>query len=124
MGGLMLASGEFYKCIQDSQDLGSDDEFMVSRVFFTLNIDGKIYDCHANLKQTVGSNFETGTIEVGPPIGYNGPFNHMAFRDEAEKYFRSLVGSNASGIRIGGGCSNIRMRNNTFGVIMPFQLDI
>jgi len=28
----------FYKCVQDSQDYGSDDEHMVSRVFFNLEI--------------------------------------------------------------------------------------
>ena len=28
----------FYKCIQDSQDYGSDDEHMVSRIFFFLEI--------------------------------------------------------------------------------------
>lgn len=116
-------NGLFYKCVQDSQDYGSDDEFMVSRAFFALEIDGKKYDCYVNLKQTVGSNFETGVIEVGPIAGYNGPFNYNAFRDEAEKYFRKLVGSSASGIRISG-ASNIRMRNNTFMINSPFQLDI
>jgi hypothetical protein len=116
-------TGFFYKCIQDSQEYGSNDEFMVSRVFFKFVIDDKEHDCYANLKQTVGSSFETGVIEVGPPVSYKGPFNYNAFRDEAEKYFRKLVGANASGIRVTGG-SNIRMMNNTFMVNLPFEFDI
>ncbi len=116
--------GLFYKCVQDSQEYGSNDEHMVSRVFFSLEIDGKKYDgLYSDIKQTVGSSFETGVVEVSPPLGYDGPLNYMAFRDAAEKYFRQLVGSTASGIHISGG-SNIRMRNNTFVFSMPFEFDV
>ena len=56
----------FRKCIQDSQDYGSDDEHMTSRVFFDLEIDGKIFkDLCADLKQTVGSDIETGRGGLG-----------------------------------------------------------
>jgi len=103
----------FHKCIQDSQDYGSDDEHMVSRVFFTLEIGDKKLDLHADIKQAVGSSYETGPIEVSPPKGYKGSFNYEAFRDATEKYYRSLVGSSGRGISIQGG-TNIRMRNNTF----------
>jgi hypothetical protein len=105
----------FYKCIQDSQDYGSNDEHMVSRVFFFLEIDEKRLDLHADIKQTVGSSFETEN--------YKGPFNYDAFRDAAEKYYRSLVGSLGGGIRIQGG-TNIRMRNNTFiqNMIAEFEV--
>lgn len=107
----------FDKCIQDSQDYGSDEEHMVSRVFFTLEVEGRRYDgLHVDVKQTVGSSYEDGPIEVSSPKGasYRGPFNHEAFGAAVEKYYRTLVGSTASGIRIGGGARNIRMRNNTF----------
>ena len=124
MNNTKKVKGLFYKCVQDSQEYGSNDEFMVSRVFFSLEIDGKKYEgLYSDIKQTVGSDFETGVIEIGPPIGYDGPFNYMAFRDAAEKYFRQLVGSKASGIRIEGG-SNIRMMNNIFGFSMPFEFDV
>jgi hypothetical protein len=104
----------FHKCIQDSQDYGSDDEHMVSRVFFSLDIDGtRAGDFSADLKQVVGGDFETGDIEVSPPYGFDGPFNHHGFGEAATKYFRSLVGSKGSVIRIVGG-GNIRMRNNTY----------
>ena len=107
----------FNKCIQDSQDYGSDDEHMVSRIFFTIELGGRRYDgLHVDVKQTVGSSYENGPIEVGSPkgAGYNGPFNHEAFRAAVEKYYRGLVGSTGTAIHIGGGAKNIRMRNNTF----------
>jgi hypothetical protein len=90
---------------------------MVSRLFFSLEIAGRRYDgLYTDVKQTVGSSYETGPIEVSPPRGasYRGPFNHAAFRDAAEGYYRSLVGSAGSGIRVSSGALNVRMRNNTF----------
>lgn len=114
----------FYKCIQDSQDYGSDDEHMVSRVFFTFEFGGQKYDLYADIKQTVGANYEEGDIEVMSPAGYEGPFNYQAFRDAAEKYYRGLVGPSGTGINIRGG-SNIGMRNNLFsGNIMVIEFEI
>lgn len=107
----------FNKCIQDSQDYGSDEEHMVSRVFFTLEVEGRRYDgLYVDVKQTVGSSYEDGPIEVSSPKGtsYRGPFNYEAFGPAVEKYYRTLVGPTAIGIRIGSGARNIRMRNNTF----------
>jgi hypothetical protein len=113
----------FYKCIQDSQDYGSDDEHMVSRIFFFIEIDEKRFDLHADIKQTVGSSFETGPIEVRLPEYYRGPINYDAFRDAAEKYYRSLVGSLGRGISIQGG-TNIRMRNNIFIQEMTAEFEV
>lgn len=48
----------FNKCIQDMQELGTD-EFMISRLFFDLYVKGRTYtDQHCTIKQTVGSSFE------------------------------------------------------------------
>jgi hypothetical protein len=114
----------FHTCIHDSQDYGSDDEHMVSRVFFDLEIDGEIFkDLFADLKQAVGRDIETGIIEVGPPKGYSGSFNHIAFRDAAEKYYRTLVGSPGRVIHIEGG-SNIHMRNTTLIQEMIFEFEL
>jgi len=41
---MLTAKITFYKCVQDSQDYGSDDEHMVSRVFFILEIGDKKFD--------------------------------------------------------------------------------
>jgi len=115
----------FRRLVQDSQDYGSNDEHMVSRAFFDLNIDSKDYqNLSVDIKQQVGSNFETSPLEISKPIGYDGPFNHQAFRDAVENYYRSLVGSTGSGIHIAGGASNIRMRNNTFVQEMRVEFNI
>jgi len=115
----------FYECLQNAQELGSDDEHMASRVFFSLEINGKRFeDLFADLKQTVGADYETGSIEVGPPKGYEGAFNHEAFHGCAEKYYRSCVGSEATGIRVGKGARGIRMFNNLFKKEMMFEFEI
>lgn len=122
----MKAVVTFTRCVQDSQEFSSDDEHMVSRIFFELEVDGRAHPgLHVDVKQVVGSSYETGSIEVGRPVGgYRGPFNYLAFRDAVERYFRSLIGSSGSGIRIMGG-SNIRMRNNTFDAprVETFDVD-
>ena len=121
----MRATVTFTRCVQDSQEYGSDNEHMVSRVFFDLDVDGRpSAGLWVDLKQVVGSDFETGPIEVGKPHGYCGPFNYLAFRDAAERYYRSLVGSTGSGIHLQGG-AKVRMQNNVFvmGMVVTFEVD-
>jgi hypothetical protein len=114
----------FQKCLQNAQEYGSIDEFMVSRIFFSLQLpDKQIDNLYVDIKLAVGDQYEGGGIEVGNPQGYSGPFNHSAFRTAVEKYYRHLVGSTASGIRISGG-SNIRMYNNWFHVPMTAEIEI
>jgi hypothetical protein len=111
--------------IQDSQEFGSDDEHMVSRVFFTLWLDDKSYpDLSANVKQTVGSSFEDAPLEVSKPTGYSGPFNYDAFRTAAEKYYRSCIGSSGIAMRVGE-AKNIRMQNVRVNrpVMASFKVD-
>ncbi len=123
---MATATITLHKLIQDSQDYGSDDEHMVSRVFFDLTIDGKKYEgLYADVKQPVGGSFESSALEVSSPANYKGPFNHEAFRGIVEQYYRGLVGASGSGIHISGG-SNIRMRNNTFvrSVTAEFQVTV
>ena len=108
------ATVRFEKVIQDSQDYGSDDEHMVSRIFLSLEAEGKVYpNLVIDIKQPVGSSIEDTSLEVSRPQGYDGGLDYTAFRDLVEEYFRSQVGSRGSGIHIAGP-SNIRMRNNTF----------
>jgi len=121
---MSLAKVIFKKCIQDSQEYGSNDEYMVSRVFFDINIDGKEYkDLYVNIKQIVGSNYETSPLEIGRPNNYKGPLNYDAFRDAVEKYYRSLVGRHGSVIRISGG-GNIGMHGNVFNISQVVEFEI
>ncbi|MDO6435852.1 hypothetical protein Q4534_00470 [Cyclobacterium sp. 1_MG-2023] len=100
----------FCKIVQDSQDYGSNNEHMISRVYFT--VDEKEYEC--NVRQPYGESFsfEKDPIEVEAPEELKKIINYGQFRDEVENYFRKAVSANAHGIRIDGGM-NIRMRNNT-----------
>src|SRR5262245_4681253 len=104
------ATVHFRECIQDSQDYGSDDEHMFSRVFFDIEADGQRFtNLTADIKQTLGAAFEGSALEVTRPDSYFGPLHFGAFRSAVEHYYRSLVGAKGSGIRIQGG-GNIRMR--------------
>jgi hypothetical protein len=102
------------KCIQDSQEYGSDDAHVVSRVFFTIEAEGQRFAGHVDIKQTGGGGDESGAIEVGAPTGYAGPFNQEVFHRHVTAYFQSCVGSGGSGIRLGAGAKNKRIRNHTF----------
>lgn len=111
----------FYRCLLDSQNYGSNDEHMVSQVFFVLDVNGKREgDFVADLKQVVGSDFERGAIEVSAPHGYQGPFDHEGFSEAATKYFRSLVGASGSGLRMEG-ARNIRMRNCEYNMSAEYE---
>ena len=103
----------FHRCLQGMQDIGTSDEFMVSRVFFSVQLtDRRIDGLFVDLKQTVSDDFETGTIEVGKPQGPAGNIDYRAFRDAVEQYYRRAVGSTGSAIKIVRGGSAI-MRNNS-----------
>jgi hypothetical protein len=121
---MTIATIGIKKLVQDSQDYGSDDEHMVSRVFFDMELEGKKFqDLYADIKQPVGGAFETSPLEVSRPANYKGPFNHAAFSEIVEGYFRGLIGSGGSGIRISGG-ANIRMRNNTYMAPMTAKFEV
>jgi hypothetical protein len=88
----------FHKCIQDSLEYGSDDEHVVSRVFFTLEIKNKIpSSLHVDIKHAVGSELESERLEVGDPVGYEGPLKNEVFQNAIKKYYRNLVSSKGSG---------------------------
>ncbi len=103
----------FQVSIQDSRNLGSDDEHMVSRVLFSLEVGGQSRGhFHCDVKQNVGTDFASAQLEVSPPRGgsYRGPFNHEAFQEEVEEYYRESFGSGGTVIQVG--AKNVRMRNN------------
>jgi hypothetical protein len=112
------------KFVQDSQEYGSNNEEMVSRVFFDLLVDGEPKGSfHADVKLVVGGSYETDSLEVGRPAGYRGPFDHGRFAELVTKYIRQLVGSAGRGIRLGPGAQNIRMTNNTFVAPASFTFE-
>ena len=116
----------FKELIQDSQEYGSDNEHMVSRVYFDLTIDGKEYKgLYADLKQSVGADIESAPIEIGMPQGYSGKrFNWSLFRDEAEKYFRECIGQRGMAIRFSSNAKGIRMYNNRISRLKEVHLEL
>ncbi len=112
----------FFRCIQNSQEYGSDDEHMISRISFELQEpNGKILFLHSNIKQTVGSDFEAGPLEVSLPDQFKESIDYGTFRNAAEQYYRSCVGKGGKGINIQGG-KNIRMYNNTIDLRMTCEV--
>lgn len=115
----------FHQILQDSQELGSDNEHMISRVFFDLEVGGERHEgLHADVKQPVGSSFEDDPLEVSAPSGYDGPFNFAAFREVTEEYYRRAIGSRGSAIQVGEGASNIRMHDNLIGLKMVAEFEV
>ena len=123
------ATVTFEKCIQDSQEY--DSEHMVSRIFFTLDIDGRQIGLYVDLKQKVGSSFVDGPIEIDIPteagsmnaekyrclLNYNKAFNRAV-----ESYYRGLVGSVGAMTGMGGG--KARTRNMIFNERKVASFDI
>ena len=114
----------FYKCVQDSQEFGSDSEHAVSRVFFTVTVNGKTLEYFCNIIQDFGSSFsyETDPLQVSNPFSKSDHINYEQFRSSVEAYYRSCVGASGSGIKIVG-ASNIRMINNTFGKVQSISIE-
>ncbi len=119
----MKAIVTFDKCIQDSQEYGSDDEHMVSRVFLTLEAGNNKYDLVADVKQIVGSRFEDAPLEVSFPKDYKGPFDYMELQKEIEEYYRESFGSRGRAIHIEGG-AHIRMKHNIFIRLKIVEIEI
>lgn len=115
-------------CLQNSHELGSTDEHMVSRFFLKLEVDGKpVGEAHVDVKQVVGSKYrDNEPLEVGPPTGYRGPFNDRAFRQHiSDIYRRRVVGPVSGGAIVSStGEGTIIMRDNRFGLNETFDIEI
>ena len=80
----MKAKLTFHKLIQDTQDVVSGDpnqNHMVSRAYFTLDLGGKQYgDMSVVLRQPFGTDYATEPIEVEKASGsYTGNWNCRSF---------------------------------------------
>ena len=115
-----VAKVTFRKIIQDVQDHESIDpnqNHMVSKIEFAVEIDGTKYNnCYVQVRQPFGTDYSTEPLEVGPPNGYRGRWNHQAFSEQCESYYRQIFITSGSVISLQG-VQGVRMRNNT--VIVP-----
>ncbi|MDQ2484063.1 hypothetical protein RBI94_08565 [Pseudomonas putida] len=114
------------KCVQNLQEFGGapDKSVMRSRVFFSLTVGDKTYEgLYVDISQPYGTDYNTDLLEVGRPVGYDGPFAHRAFSEEIEAYYRRLVGPAGAAISIGGGANGV-MTDNTLAIPHKFDLEI
>ena len=94
------------QCIQNTQSMSPDanKSVMVSHICFQMRVGDKVHEnLVAEISQPYGSDYASDPIEVGPPHGYDGPFNHHEFSEGVEEYYRSLIGPGGSAISFGGG---------------------
>lgn len=112
----------YRRAVVDGQEYGSNDEYMVSRIFFDMLVDGKRHEnLYSDVKQTVGAEFEKAPLEVTRPVGLKGAFNYEAFRQETESYYRNLFGKTGRAVRTANGCS-VRVRNCLFEIPKTVQI--
>ena len=113
----------FSSCVHDSEDYGSDAQFIVSRVFFSIWCEGLRYSgLYADIKHPVDADFETVPFAITLPHGYDGPISREGFRRAVVQYYRMLVGDDGVGIHTGNG--ELRMRDHTFLLPRSFEIPL
>jgi len=102
----------FTMVIQDSEEFGSDSDFMVSRVFFDLRVGIDLHTgLHADIKQALGPEYEDPPLLVSIPQSLAGSVSYEEFRKHVERYYRESFGSSGSAFRIGKG-TKVRTKDN------------
>lgn len=115
----------FTHIIQDSQDVGSDDEHMVSRVFVDIEVGGKVQrGLEVSIKQAVDSSYEGADIEVGFPRGYKGPLSYNVFREHVERYYRDSFGASGRAVHFGPDTTGLRMRDNLVRMTKVVDIEV
>lgn len=103
----------FYEINQKSQLIGSTSEHTVARLYFKSYYEGKEELHHCDIIQPDGSDnsFESeDPLEVHLSDRFKKRVMYDQFRDAAEQYYRSRVGSKGSSFNVSG--TNIQMSNN------------
>ena len=102
----------FTTIIQDSQEFGSNNEHMVSRVFFDLRVGGDLHaGLAADVKQVIGTEYENAPLLVSMPQSLAGSVSYADFRKHVEQYYRESFGSSGSAFRFGPGTKVRTMHN-------------
>lgn len=122
MAGMSLKVN-FASCVYDSEEYGSNDQQIVSRVFFNFWCEGLRYTgLHADIKHSVDGDLETDPLEITRPRDYDGPISLEAFQRAVGQYYRSLVGGGEPGNDLAN--SKTRMRDHTFLVPRSFEFPL
>lgn len=101
-----------------------NDEHLICRAFFTLEVGGKTYDDMSVLmRHPFGTPWEE-TVEVEKPVGsFPGILGHNQFHEIADHYFRKACGFLRKAF---GGLRGqvIRMRDNTVHLKASYDIEI
>ena len=78
--------------LQERQAQGGPDEYAIALVAFFVEHNAQCFAGCCRVKQTVGSQYTVAPLEVGPPLGYEGPtFKYDRFREIIERVYRAGV---------------------------------
>src|SRR5690554_6819331 len=99
----------FTGCLLDSQILGASNEHVIAKLFFIIK--DKPYECLIRQPHGSDHSFEEDPIEVEAPDRLKGKIDYGAFREVAEQYYRSLIGSTGRIFHIDNRSSNISIKN-------------
>jgi len=101
------------RCIQNSQEAGSDDSHMISRVFYEMVMNGnKQGSFYSDITQPVGSEYVVEDLEVTAPNGYKGAFDQARFAKGIRNYYQRIAGSKSP-----------TMKNSTIVLEAEFEFD-
>ena len=99
--------------IQNSQEAGSNDSHMISRVFYEMVVNGnKQGSFYSDITQPVGSEYVAEDLEVTAPNGYKGAFDQARFAKGIRNYYQRIAGSKST-----------TMKNNTIVLDAKFAFD-
>jgi hypothetical protein len=101
-----------FKCIRINlkriSTFEPDENQIGSLIEFDLKIgDECLRDLSAEVRQLIGTDFQSQPLEVGKVIGYDGPWNYEEFREFCGRYYRDVIGSSGVGRTINRGDRNL-----------------
>ena len=101
------------RCIQNSQEAGSNDSHMISRVFHEMVVNGnKQGSFYSDITQPVGSEYVAEDLEVTAPNGHKGAFDQARFAKGIRNYYQRIAGSKST-----------TMKNSTIVLESEFEFD-
>jgi len=120
----------FKKYCCESQKINSDDEHLDAKVVFSAKINDEIQDnLESKVKLTVGGAYEEGidedeirVLEVYLPDNFKKRLNYENFRNAAEKYIRSCIGSKGIAVKTEKGVKNTSL--GKLEIMKNMQIDI
>ena len=87
------ATVAFRKCVFNRQAIPGEQEYLTSRVYFDLDIDGRGYaNVYVNVRQSDHLEVKDQPLEISDMYGYNGPFNFDVFCGSVEFYLSQVLG--------------------------------